>query len=38
MAGGGRMKEGRLQVTTGTFCEGHSQIISHFEGVCKLDG
>lgn len=33
----GGLKEGRYEVTTGTFCEGHSLIISHFEGVRKLD-
>lgn len=34
---GGGMKGGRYEVTTVTFCEGHSMVISHFEGVCGLD-
>lgn len=38
MDGEGGVKEGRYEVTTGTFCEDHSLIISHFEGVRKLDG
>ena len=38
MDGEGGVKEGRYEGATGTFCEGHSPIISHFEGVRKLDG
>lgn len=34
----GGVKEVRYEVTTGTFCEGRSLVISHFEGVSKLDG
>lgn len=33
----GEMREGRYKITMGTFCEGHSLIISHSEGVYQSD-
>lgn len=38
MDGGGGVKDCGYGETTVTVCEGHSLIISHFEGVHKLDG
>lgn len=33
MDGEGVVREGRHKIATGAFCEGHSLIISHSEGV-----